>query len=207
MKPVFVKEYSLPAPNMREIFRYARCSEPDEEMNALLSGIIEEYSSCFTGKVCFSEYEISRNGDKIDLGFCTTDSRSLAVNLTGCTSVVLFAATVGHEVDRLTKRLQVISPARSVLLDAFGSERVEALCDCFNDDVKEICTGTHAFCKPRFSPGYEDLPLCVQSDVFKALDPQKHIGISLSDSLLMSPLKSVTALIGTTAKIFSGEIL
>ena len=50
--------------------------------------------------------------------------------------------------------------------------------------------------RPRFSPGYGDLPLELQKDVFRVLDCPRKIGLSLNESLLMSPSKSVTAIIG-----------
>ena len=50
--------------------------------------------------------------------------------------------------------------------------------------------------KPRFSPGYGDVPLEIQKDIVMLLDCAKRIGVSLNDSLLMSPSKSVTAFIG-----------
>ena len=52
--------------------------------------------------------------------------------------------------------------------------------------------------RPRFSPGYGDLPLEVQRTLFSLLEPMRHIGLSLTDSLLMSPTKSVTAFVGLT---------
>ena len=48
----------------------------------------------------------------------------------------------------------------------------------------------------RFSPGYGDLPLDVQRPLFAALDVPRKIGVSLTDSLLMAPSKSVSAIIG-----------
>ena len=48
----------------------------------------------------------------------------------------------------------------------------------------------------RFSPGYGDLPLAMQQDVMEALDCGRTVGITLTDSLLMTPSKSVTAIIG-----------
>ena len=50
--------------------------------------------------------------------------------------------------------------------------------------------------RPRFSAGYGDLPLEYQRRIFDLLDPPTHIGLTLNDSYLMSPSKSVTALIG-----------
>ena len=54
--------------------------------------------------------------------------------------------------------------------------------------------GLHA--RPRFSPGYGDFPLEVQRDFERILEMPKTIGVTLSDSLLMTPTKSITAVIG-----------
>ena len=43
---------------------------------------------------------------------------------------------------------------------------------------------------------YGDLPLEMQKDIFNVLDCSKRIGLTLNESLLMSPSKSVTAIIG-----------
>ena len=48
----------------------------------------------------------------------------------------------------------------------------------------------------RYSPGYGDLSLESQKQVFALLNPPKYIGVTLNDSLLMSPSKSVTGIIG-----------
>jgi cobalamin-dependent methionine synthase I len=50
--------------------------------------------------------------------------------------------------------------------------------------------------RPRFSPGYGDLSLSVQSDLLNVLDARRNIGLTLSDSLMMIPQKSVTAIVG-----------
>ena len=50
--------------------------------------------------------------------------------------------------------------------------------------------------RPRFSPGYGDLPLEFQRDFFRILRPQRRIGVTLTDACLMVPSKSVTALVG-----------
>ena len=57
---------------------------------------------------------------------------------------------------------------------------------------KEYNTGL----EPRFSPGYGDLPLSAQKNIFAVLDPERRIGLTLNSSLLMSPSKSVTAFVG-----------
>ena len=50
--------------------------------------------------------------------------------------------------------------------------------------------------RPRFSPGYGDLPLEMQKDIFSLLGCPSNVGITLNESLIMSPSKSVTAIVG-----------
>ena len=50
----------------------------------------------------------------------------------------------------------------------------------------------------RFSPGYGDFPFSQQRDFFDVLDITRRIGVSLTESGLMLPQKSVTALIGVS---------
>ena len=99
------------------------------------------------------------------------------------------AATVGVGIDRLIAKYSRISPSKALMLQAIGAERIEALCNAFCNDLS-ACDNS---CIKRFSPGYGDLPLEVQRDIFSVLDCGKYIGVSLNGSLVMSPSKSVTA--------------
>jgi cobalamin-dependent methionine synthase I len=108
--------------------------------------------------------------------------------LSGCSEVVIFAATVGLDFDRLVGRYKRVSPSKALLIQALGAERVEALCDKF-------CAGFEGRTS-RFSPGYGDLELQSQKEIFDLLRVEEKIGISLNESLLMTPTKSVTAIFG-----------
>ena len=77
-------------------------------------------------------------------------------------------------------------------MQALGAERVEALCDAFCAEFEGA--------KMRFSPGYGDLPLDTQRALFALLDCPRKLGLTLNESLLMSPSKSVTAIMGLAAK-------
>ena len=130
--------------------------------------------SALKPKACYEEFSVS-HGDMLDLGFAKTDSKSLAKNLEGCSKIVLFAATVGAEVDRLIIKYGKLSPARALILQAMGSASIE----CWCDDVNEIITKKYGATKPRFSCGYGDLPLSLQRDIFTALSVTKRLGITL----------------------------
>lgn len=187
------KTYKEPPFCEDEIRRYAGCREADYDVTALMRDCIREVQDKLSYTVCYGELPLTVDGDCCDFGAFSVRSDRLAEHLNGCRKVVLFAATVGVEIDRLIVRYGRISPSRAVMLQAIGAERIEALCDVFCDDLaKEIALPV----RPRFSPGYGDLPLGIQRDIFAVLDCTKRIGLSLNDSLLMSPSKSVTAFVG-----------
>ena len=48
----------------------------------------------------------------------------------------------------------------------------------------------------RFSPGYGDLDMAVQKDLCLVLDTGRTIGVTLTESCMMVPVKSVTAIVG-----------
>ena len=81
-------------------------------------------------------------------------------------------------------------------MQAIGAERIEALCDAFCDKLKAEKSEKGLFLRPRFSAGYGDLSIELQRDIMRALDCGRKIGVTLNESLLMSPSKSVTAIVG-----------
>lgn len=190
---VITKAFSAPVINECEALRYAGCNPENREMSELLHSCAEEAEPHLTYKVCYCLLKANIHGDLCNFGLFSAKSEKLAKNLSGCGRVLLFSATVGTAFDRLIARYTRLFPSRAVMLQALGSERIESLCDMFCKDFERE-SGT--ILKPRFSPGYGDLSLDVQKDIFSVLNCPKNIGIYLNDSLLMSPSKSVTAFAG-----------
>ena len=192
---IYTKTYEAPPVRRREILRYAGCAEADGATSALMADCLTEALGALTYKVCWREMNVDLQDGVCDFGTFSVLSRQLARNLSGCTRVILFAATVGVGIDRLIQKYSRLAPSRALMMQAIGAERIEALCDAFCDDMeKEMGVSL----RPRFSPGYGDLPLVVQKDIISLLEAPKRIGLSLNDSLLMSPTKSVTAFAGIT---------
>lgn len=193
---VLTKKYILPSFDTREILRYAGVSGSSPDFSELMQSCLDETDGKLLYRVCYREFGIKTDANIIDLGFAKTESDDLAKNLQGCESIVLFAATVGIELDRLIAKYSRISPSKALFFQAIGAERIECLCDTFNREIVELVSAAGKVTKPRFSPGYGDLPLSLQKDIFRALDCPRKIGLTLNGSLLMSPSKSVTAIIG-----------
>ncbi len=198
---VFQKFYNEPHVNRKEVLRYAGCrGDVPENIDALLDDCINECKNALSYRVCYTECPVIFSDGKIDFGFAKVESANLLKNLDGCSSAVIFAATVGLNMDRLISKYSKVSPSRSLVFQALGAERVEALCDLFNGEIKEEALENGFSTCPRFSPGYGDLPLAFQRDIFKILDCERKIGVTLGENLLMSPSKSVTAIIGKKKK-------
>ena len=192
MNNIIIKTYPAPPINKKEVLRYAGGGNDDNTLK-LLEECIKEISNALTYKVCYCELSSKINKDICDFDIFQVKSQNLATNLKDCNKVIVMGATVGITLDRLIAKYSRISPAKALILQALGAERIEALCDTFCDDVQK----THKIAlKPRFSAGYGDLPLDTQNSIFTLLNLPKNIGLTLNDSMLMSPSKSVTAFIG-----------
>ena len=196
---ILVKSYPYPPVNQKEILRYSGCKNSTDELCLLIEKCTSESCNKLVFKVCYREFNITVENDVVDFGFMKVPSSDLCKNLCKCNKAIVFCATVGIELDRLIKKYERIAPSKAVMLHAFGSERVEALCDAFCADIAGECASV----RPRFSPGYGDLSLETQKIVFSALDCERSAGITLNDSLLMSPSKSVTAFVGLNENTLS----
>ena len=190
---IYSKTFTEPTFNEKEILRYAGCKTENPEIIQLLKDSIKEIRPLLSYKVCYGQFQVQITDDCCDFGSFSFRSKNLAKNLSGCNSAVIFAATVGIEADRIISKYTRLSPSKAMMLHAIGSERVEALCDVFCEDIR---LQYNSETKPRFSPGYGDLSLEYQKEIFSVLSPEKNIGLFLNDNLLMIPSKSVTAIVG-----------
>lgn len=193
---IYTKSFSAPEVDRKEVMRYAGIRESSPEAEELLDRAVALSADLLKYDVCYGIYEISEIDRGLDIGFTKTYSSSLAKTLSGCERALVFCSTVGSGIDRLIAGYSISSPSVALMLQALGSERVEALCDAFCSFISESEREGGYSCTRRFSPGYGDTPLEMQRDIFGALDCTKRIGVTLGDNLFMTPMKSVTAIIG-----------
>lgn len=105
-------------------------------------------------------------------------------------SVLFIAATLGLELDRRLRYYAKTDASKMVIMDAAASALIEQFCDDLQDELP--FTG-YTF---RFSPGYGGVPLTMQKEIVRVLETEKRIGLTLTDSLLMVPQKSMTGIVG-----------
>lgn len=189
---ILVKSYEAPPVDFGEILRYAGVKTGTRELEASVKEALTLAEGSLSYRVVYRVLPVRPQERGVFVGDILMPSAALARNLAGCERAVLFAATVGSALDRLLARYARVSPVTALFLQAVGAERIEALCDAFARDIEREVGAL----RPRFSPGYGDLPLEIQRDIFAVLDCPRKIGLTLTDSLLMSPTKSVTAIMG-----------
>ena len=188
-----IKTFPFLTLRTREIMRYAKVFKQSEEISVLLSEAVDRIKPLIKNTTEYQFYPVCIEGDTVTIAGVSVRSKDLAKNLAGCKRVMLMAVTLGLAVDREIAALSAIAPSKAVMLDACGVEAVERLCDELIYFVEEQ---NKVKLRPRYSAGYGDLPLEFQKAIFKLLDCGKTIGLYLNDSMLMSPSKSVTAIVG-----------
>ena len=191
-------------PDLREITRYLGYYgvTPDESMMREIDQCINELEKVITPRFVYDRFGLLQkeegDGSVLSFGGIETGSRDLARNLKGCTEVYIMAVTLGPGPDRLVRRASVGRMSRALIYQAAAAAMTEAWCDEINERIRSEAARDGLYTKPRFSPGYGDLPLSVQKQISGLLNMPKEIGVSLTESLLMTPSKSVTALIGVS---------
>lgn len=156
--------------------------------------LIESIRAKYVYKCFPLEWE---NGQPKTVGCALSlEGKDIAAHLSGCSRIIIMAATVGSGVDRLIRMYQVSDMAKAVITDAFASSAVEQVCNAAEGEIKaEIGEGYFTW---RYSPGYGDLSLELQKPLLDAVDAPRRIGLCTSESSLLTPIKSVTALIGVS---------
>ena len=193
-----IRQVSFDAPpvSRREVFRYAGCKTETEEVSRLVDKCCEETEGRLSYRVCYDIYDLRRSGDTLSFANINTQSDTLKTAFNGCGGVLVFGATVGAEMDRLILKYSHLEPSKALIMQALGAERIESLCDAFCRETAQELTRQGKTLLPRVSPGYGDIPLTMQKELFALLDCPRKIGLTLSEQLIMSPSKSVTALAG-----------
>lgn len=126
----------------------------------------------------------------------THNSSVLAKHLSGCTRVLLVAATLGAAVDdKIDAMFQEGRYVAGVLISAAATALIEQATDYAQAIVlKTVLAGKGQRLGQRFSPGYADWNLEEQRGFFPLLQAQE-IGMSLSSACSLLPKKSITAIV------------
>ena len=180
---------------------YQKVSVHDEQTEVLIKVAADELLEVIKPQAVYEQFDLSVEYDEgagtgvVAFADVRIPSKDLARNLRECNKVVIFASTLGAQCDQEIRRAQIKAPVKAAVLQATGAMYIEKCVDLLNEKIRIEFEGQGLKVRPRFSPGYGDVSLEVQKDFFSLL-PCQRIGLTLMDTLIMSPEKSVTAFIG-----------
>lgn len=203
--PGAVEAYEIAAVDRGEVLRYLGYSgqELSEELDARIDEVVARCLAAGRPRGVTRVFDVegaSEEGGVPVLRLAGTSlelaGRSIADHLDGAVAVGVLAVTAGMGVEAELRRLSLTDRVAQVIFDAAGSALVERAADAAEASLVAQAADRGLYCGTRFSPGYGDLPLETQPVLLAALDAGRLLGITLSDSLLMSPTKSVTAVVG-----------
>lgn len=180
----------------REILRYLSAGDmPPEALNAQIDRAVLLAESVVRPRSVSGTFRCEAKEDGAFVGGIWFAGSSLGKNLRSCGRAFLLAVTLGAEADLLLRQEAQRGAANGAVMQAVLTECIEQACDQAEKELAASLSPGEAL-RPRFSLGYGDTLLSDQKSFFALLPVTKRLGVSLSDSFLMTPTKSVTAFIG-----------
>lgn len=176
---------------------YKKSNPPEENIQKLIEKAATEMHKLLNPQGVYEIFPLAveKSTNTIKFADIKIQSRDLLNNLENCSEVALIAATIGPQIDSYIRRAQATDSVYASICQATGAMYIEEVVDALNKKIKtEADTKGHTT-RPRYSPGYGDVPLTYQKDFFRLLNCNR-IGLTLMDTLIMAPEKSVTAFIG-----------
>lgn len=169
---------------------------PDDSVSALLDEAERTIRSRITPKYVYRETPLcfENSGVRLECMNVPLGGADIRKHLEGCTKAIILAATLTTEADKLIRQAEVRGMAEALALDCLCSAAIEQVCDCAEKEI--FSRNSYSYRTWRFSPGYGDFPIEHQKDFLASLNTQRRIGLTVTDSCLLIPTKSVTAIIG-----------
>lgn len=183
-----------------EVLRYLgyKGQAISQEINKTIDFYMSRITSLCNPKFfhIISDTEICENSVILSGTNLVLEGLDIKNHLIGSKKCITLAATLGSEFDRELLKLQTRSMTDAVIFDACGTAFIESFADNCEDEILSPLKDAGYHSNFRFSPGYGDLPLTLQKDIVNCLQLQKMIGLTVTDSGLLLPQKSITAFIG-----------
>jgi len=170
----------------------------ESDISEQLAQAIADIERTSIPKYTYKVFELDRSHGSITLSGTSVSipGRDADRLLAECSSCIIFAATVGLVCDQMIRKKQIADMASALMLDCCASSAIESICDQLNDDLEKEYSSRGLFLTERYSPGYGDMPLDLQTSLCALLQTTKLIGLSVTPGLTLTPTKSVTAIIG-----------
>lgn len=190
--------------NRKEALKYLayKGGNIDAATTALMDKCEKKLLDAMSPKYALRIFEIEEiTEDEVRFKDCAFKPRGkdIVKHLQDCEKAALICATAGAGVDSYIRTVQISDMAEAVIADAMSGSAVEQVCAAAEDEIKKLFPDM--FLTWRFSPGYGDFPIEQQGDFAAAVNAGRTVGVFVSESFLLTPKKSVTAILGISGKL------
>lgn len=198
--------------NKNEVLRYLQYKgqDIDDDLKNTIDECIINTLSTINPRFIYSSYKIdsSKKGtimfENTNLVYTSEDIYEL---LKDCNRAFIMAATLGVEIERLTRRYSYSDLTKSIIIDSCATTAIEEICDSVQESINKGLSEKRQTTTMRYSPGYGDLGIENNIGILDVLSAQKNIGLTITDSGIMIPRKSVVAIMGvSTLKYNNNDI-
>ena len=172
------------------------------------TGLVEKYiTECLRisspeGAFVMTEALQSSSDDKITVPGLVFDSGKIIPKMLRHSAYyVFFVVTAGPEPENLARTLMAEGNyLEGYVVDLIASALVDSVADQIQEQVRKIAKEGGMSITNRYSPGYCSWNVDEQQKLFSLL-PDGCCGVSLSESSLMNPVKSISGIIGMGAEV------
>jgi cobalamin-dependent methionine synthase I len=172
-------------------------NEPDGHTLETLDKIIADAAQICKPEAMMQIYPCRLKGSHLMIADVEMHTgRVIANYLTDTSEVAVFVVTAGKAFDDYLHKIKTSSDIYTEFLaDAVGSELAEATVRLVSRQLEQFASERGMFITLSYSPGYCGWHVREQPKLFSLL-PDQPCGVKLNDSCLMSPVKSVSGIIG-----------
>ena len=177
--------------NRSELLSYLgyRGQEISKELEDKISQAISICEKLATPRSVVKRYKVDKETKSIVGTTLKLPGEDIWKHIEGCSEVYLLCGTIGFGPEKEIAKNFVKDKTLAIILDAAATSAIES----YLDELELTLDGEKT---TRYSCGYGDLDIKIQKDICAVLDTFRKIGVYVNEAYMLSPQKSVTAIIG-----------
>ena len=171
---------------------------PERNLAEYIKKAIDTAYTLIQGKGIYRSFPVeavSENGASVPGSDALFKGKNMAKLLAHCSYVTVMASTIGPELENRVETLKNDQPSDAYYLEVVGGWMADYMAEQVDKRIETEILKSGFGRTMRYSPGYGDWDLTCQGEMVR-LTQAHRIGISLTESFIMIPRKSVTAAIG-----------
>jgi len=203
-KTLSIKDLDIPFAEIYEHMGYGSASEGDNSLNVddgmkqEVTGMLQEIGLFLRPEYAYVIVDgvLDQTDNTLTVGETTFHlGKIISHQLRGSQRYCFFVCTAGTAFQEFQDRLKTEGDMlREFIANAIGNVLAEKVADVMEAELGRSILPLHH--TNRFSPGYCEWQVPEQQQLFSLFEQKQPCGVTLTDTSLMIPLKSVSGLIG-----------